>query len=234
MPVAFDLNCDVGELEELLANGSQARLLESATSVNICCNAHAGSEDLILRTLEMSRELRVGAHPGFPDRASFGREVVAMAFESLVSCIREQLEWFGERAAVAGVERISHVKAHGALYNAAVRDTEVARAIAEAVRSWRRDVILVGLAGSSMLDVFREAGFEVWAEGFADRAYEADGSLRSRRLAGALIEDPEVAAAQAVRLMRDPGVDTICVHSDTPGAVSIARAVRAALDGAAV
>jgi 5-oxoprolinase (ATP-hydrolysing) subunit A len=226
--VGFDLNCDMGELERLLADGTQAELVRYATSVNICCNVHAGSEDLIARTLEMSRFLRVGAHPGYPDRANFGREVVPMTTAALVDCIYTQLVWFGEIAARFGIQRITHVKAHGALYNAAVRDAAIAGAIAEATRGWGRDVLLVGLEGSPMLDVFRSAGFGVLAEGFADRAYEPDGTLRSRKLAGALIEDPVLAAEQAVRLARS--VDTICIHSDTPGSAKLAKAVRERLD----
>lgn len=227
--VVFDLNCDVGEVEALLVDGTQEQLLRYATSVNICCNAHAGSEDLILRTLEMSRCLRVGAHPGYPDRARFGREPLVMSHEALVDCIHEQLVWFAERARQVGISRITHVKAHGALYNTAVRDAAVAAAISEACAKWDPTVMLVGLAGSLMLDVFRHSGFGVLAEGFADRTYEEDGSLRSRKLEGAMIEDPEAAALQAVRLAAV--VDTICVHSDSPGAVRIAAAVRAGLDG---
>lgn len=224
----FDLNCDVGEVEALISDGTQRELLRYATSVNICCNAHAGSEELIVETLEMSRGLHVGAHPGYPDRERFGREKLDMVYRDLVDCIHGQLVWFGERVKRVGIERVTHVKAHGALYNAAVSNPDIAAAIAEACAKWDGSVKLVGLAGSGMLGVFRAAGFEVLAEGFADRVYEADGTLRSRKLPGALIEDPVVAGTQAVRLAAT--VDTICVHSDSPGAVRIAAAVRASLD----
>jgi 5-oxoprolinase (ATP-hydrolysing) subunit A len=140
--------------------------------------------------------------------------------------IAQQLDWFGELALQCGVANVTHVKPHGALYNAAIADASIARAIVAGTRRWRSDVALVGLAGSLMLDVFRDAGFEVWAEGFADRAYETDGSLCSRKLPGAMIEDPLVAAAQAMRLFASGAVDTVCVHSDTAGSVAIARGVR--------
>lgn len=221
----FDLNCDMGELDSLVEDGTQAELLKCVTSVNVCCNAHAGSEALIWATLKMSQGVRIGAHPGYPDRLNFGRRVVVMPMEALVVCIVDQLVWIDELAQRCGVGPLTHVKPHGALYNAAVQDREVALAIAEAAFRWNPEVLLVGLAGSLMLDVFREAGLRVWSEGFADRAYESDGSLRSRSLDGALIVDPDEAAEQAWRLLQNGFCDTICVHSDTPGAVAIAKAV---------
>ena len=144
------------------------------------------------------------------------------------------------------MSRIGHVKAHGALYNQAARDREIARAIAEGVARWHRDVVLVGRAGSVMLEEFRTAGFAVAAEGFADRKYEADGSLRARKFRDALLHDPVEAAAQAVRLAREGSVvaangavvpldvETICIHGDTPGAPQIAAAVRQALEEAGI
>ena len=116
-----------------------------------------------------------------------------------------------------------------ALYNQAARDARVAQAIAEGVARWSKDVVLMGLAGSLSLEVYQSAGFRTLAEAFADRRYEADGSLRSRKLPGALIEDPQQAAAQAVEIARSGKVQSICIHGDTPGAVNIARAVREAL-----
>ena len=124
---------------------------------------------------------------------------------------------------------IVHVKPHGALYNLAVRNEDVARAIGRGVARWNRAVPLFGLAGSSMLDVWRGMGLAAAGEGFADRRYEPDGSLRSRKFPDALITDPEEAAAQALRLARSGVVETICVHGDTPGAVAILKACREAL-----
>jgi UPF0271 protein len=154
-------------------------------------------------------------------------------------------------SAVAGFARdagvaLTHVKPHGALYNRAARDPSVAASVARAVRRCAPDAVLVGLAGSESLGAGRAAGLRVAAEAFADRAYEADGSLRSRRLPGAILADPRMAAAQALRIV-EAGVvdafdgseiaitaDTICIHGDTPGAVDYARAIRAALEGAGV
>jgi UPF0271 protein len=147
--------------------------------------------------------------------------------------IEDTVAWqIGRLEAVA--ERLGativHVKPHGALYNVAVRNRAVARAIGTAVRQWNVRARLLGLAGSPMLEVWRGMGLRVAAEGFADRRYEADGTLRSRQLADALITDPVEAAAQAVRLAREGGVETICVHGDTPGAANILEACRRALE----
>jgi 5-oxoprolinase (ATP-hydrolysing) subunit A len=150
------------------------------------------------------------------------------------------------RIAQEGGARVEHVKPHGALYNQAARDPQLARAIARGVARWNRDVVMVGLAGSLMLEVFREAGFLVAAEAFADRRYEADGSLRSRKFADALIREPEEAAQQALRIVEQESVvasdgtevmvaaQTICLHGDTPGAAQIAARVAEALRGAGV
>jgi UPF0271 protein len=124
---------------------------------------------------------------------------------------------------------IVHVKPHGALYNVAVRNAEVARAIGDGVAQWNAGVPLFGLAASPMLEVWRSMGLAAWGEGFADRRYEADGTLRARKFSDALITDPREAAAQAIRLARSGAAQTICVHGDTPGAVAILRACRAAL-----
>lgn len=222
----MDLNCDMGELPELLA--TQEELLRYVTSVNIACGGHAGDEALMRATVEQARRAgaAIGAHPGYPDRARFGRLHVDMAPEAIAASVYEQIARLGGD--------IAHVKPHGALYNDAARDRSIARAIAEGAGRWSRDVVLVGLSGSVMLEVFREAGFRVAREAFADRAYEPDGTLRPRRLPGALIEDPEAAARQAVAIARADRADTICIHGDTPGAVRIAEAVARALREAGV
>lgn len=231
----IDINCDMGEVPSLDADGTQQRLLEHVTSVNVSCGAHAGDPDLIARTIRqaMSRGVKVGAHPGYPDPENFGR--IALPFTSAQICdtVCAQLEAFTEIAERCGLPAISHVKPHGALYNVAVKDRSVAEAIAQGIRRWdkRSNIPVMGLAGSLMLDVFREAGFTPLAEAFADRAYEPDGTLRSRQLPGAMIHAPQEAAAQSLRLAQSGAVDTICIHSDTRGSVDIAAAVRAALYG---
>ena len=154
---------------------------------------------------------------------------MAMTPEEIVATVLEQIERLDAIVRRLGGE-IVHVKPHGALYNAAARNEGLARAIGEAVTRWNRGAVLFGLAGSPMLEVWRGMGLAVAGEAFADRRYEPDGSLRPRRFADALITDPAEAAAQAVRLASEGRAETICVHGDTPGAVGILKAVRAALE----
>jgi len=236
--MTYDLNCDLGELDDAVL---EARLMEQITSANIACGGHAGDEASMERTIRLALErgVRMGAHPGYPDRANFGRLEMAMSEAEIEEMVAGQIGRLGAVARRLG-EAITHVKPHGALYNAAVRNRAVARAIGAGVLKWKRlesgglagesaCLTLYGLTGSAMLGEWRSLGLPVAAEGFADRSYESDGTLRSRQLPGALIVDTEAAAAQAVRLVRDGGIDTICVHGDTPGAVNILQACRRAL-----
>jgi UPF0271 protein len=221
--MTIDLNCDLGELAD---DALEEALMAHITSANVACGGHAGDAASMRRTVEAARRhsVRVGAHPGYPDLANFGRLEMALTGEEIAQTV------YGQIATLAGIAGdLAHVKPHGALYNVAAKNAEVARAIGEGVARFGKDLVLVGLAGSRMLEVWREAGFRVAAEGFADRRYEPDGSLRSRLLPDALIVEPEEAAAQALRLAEEGGVQTICVHSDTPGAVGIVAAVGRAL-----
>jgi 5-oxoprolinase (ATP-hydrolysing) subunit A len=241
----IDLNCDMGELPEALADGSQEALMKYVSSANIACGGHAGDAETMRVTIEQAlrHKVAVGAHPGYEDRANFGRVELRLSFEEIAASVYRQILALEEIAKKLGAQ-IGHVKAHGALYNQAARDREVARAIAEGVRRWRADVILVGLAGSVMLEEFRAAGFAVAAEAFADRRYERDGSLRSRKFDNALLRDPEQAAEQALRVAQQGSViaadgstvsalaQTICIHGDTPGAAEIAAAVYRRLEAA--
>jgi len=223
----IDLNCDMGELEDAR---HEAALMEYVTSANIACGGHAGDEASMERTarLAMARGVRIGAHPGYPDRANFGRVEMPMSAAEIERMVRGQIERLDAVVRRLG-GRIVHVKPHGALYNVAVRNREVARAIAAGVAAWDPNVTLFGLAGSPMLEVWRQMGLEVAAEAFADRRYEPDGTLRPRQFADALITDPREAARQALRLAREGLAQTICVHGDTPGAVDILKACREAL-----
>jgi 5-oxoprolinase (ATP-hydrolysing) subunit A len=243
----MDLNCDMGEMPDAVSDGTQESLMASLTSVNIACGGHAGDSQTMKATIEQALrwKLDVGAHPGYADRAHFGRLELQLVPEAIADTVFEQVRALAEIAEDCGA-RVTHVKPHGALYNQAARDRAVAGAIADGVARWRRDVVLVGLAGSLMLDVFREAGFRVAAEAFADRRYEADGSLRSRRFADALIRDPTEAGQQALRITERGTVmacggseiatnaQTICIHGDTPGAPEIAAAVAKTLREAGV
>jgi 5-oxoprolinase (ATP-hydrolysing) subunit A len=243
----IDLNCDMGEVPEAIADGTQEELLRSITSANVACGGHAGDEETMRITIEqaMRHGVAIGAHPGYADRENFGRLELKIPAQDVADSVFEQVRALAKIAESCGAE-VVHVKPHGALYNQAVRNRELAQAIADGVARWRRDVVLVGLAGSLMLEVFREAGFAVAAEAFADRRYEPDGTLRSRKLEGALIHDPEMAARQVLgmvergRVTSNDGSEvslapqTICIHGDTPGAAKIAAEVARALRGAGI
>jgi 5-oxoprolinase (ATP-hydrolysing) subunit A len=243
----IDLNCDMGEFPEAVTDGTQEALMRSVTSVNIACGGHAGDEGMMRATIEQALRhgVAIGAHPGYADRENFGRVELQLPAEQVAESVFEQVRALAEIAASCGA-RVSHVKPHGALYNQAARERELAAAIAQGVARWSREVVMVGLAGSPMLEVFREAGFATAAEAFADRRYELDGSLRSRKSPDALIREPEEAAAQALRIVERGTVvasdgaevpvdaQTICIHGDTPGAPEIASAVARTLCAAGV
>jgi UPF0271 protein len=222
-----DLNCDMGELED---SAHEAALMEHITSANIACGGHAGDEATMERTvrLALARGVQIGAHPGYPDRANFGRMEIPMAPADIARTVREQIQRLDVVVRHLG-GTIVHVKPHGAMYNVAVRNADVARAIGEGVAQWNPAIPIFGLAASPMLAVWRRMGLTGMGEGFADRRYEPDGTLRNRKFPDALITDPAEAAAQAVRLARSGAAQTICVHGDTPGAVAILKACREAL-----
>lgn len=243
----IDLNCDMGELPEAIADGTQEALLRSITSANVACGGHAGDERTMRTTIEQAlcAGVAVGAHPGYPDRENFGRLELKMPPDAVADSIFEQVRALAEVAAKCGTKLV-HVKPHGALYNQAVKNRELAAAIARGVAKYDKKLILMGLAESAMLDVFREAGFVVAAEAFADRRYEPDGTLRSRKFDDALIRNPEEAAWQALGIaergvvIASDGTEvklsaqTICIHGDTPGSVQIAAAVARTLRDAGV
>jgi UPF0271 protein len=243
----IDLNCDMGELPEAIADGTQEALMRSITSANIACGGHAGDEQTMKTTVEQALRWKVaiGAHPGYADRANFGRLELKVPPKEIADSVFEQIRALAEVAEKCG-GRLIHVKPHGALYNQAVSNRELAEAIAEGVARWNRDVVLVGLAGSPMLDVFKKAGFAIAAEAFADRKYEPDGTLRSRKFKDALIRDPVEAGRQALSMVKRGVVtaidgtevavnaQTICIHGDTPGASQIAETVAQVLRQAGV
>lgn len=244
---SIDLNCDMGELPQAIADGTQELLMPSFTSVNIACGGHAGDEHTMRTTIQQAvhYKLAIGAHPGYPDRQNFGRLELNLSPREIADSVFDQLRALAEIAAQLGVV-LAHVKPHGALYNQSVHDHQLAQAIAQGVARHKRNMVLVGLAGSPMLEVFREAGFPVAAEAFADRLYEPDGTLRSRKYDDALIHDPAKAAAQALSIARDGVVlardrtrvpvhaETLCIHGDTPGAPKIAAAVAKTLRAAGI
>jgi UPF0271 protein len=244
---SIDLNADVGEAFGPWPMGDDAALIPLLSSANVACGFHAGDPATIERTVRLAAAsgVAVGAHPGYPDLAGFGRRDLAMPPAELEAAILYQVAAVAAFARDAGVE-LRHVKAHGALYNAAAHDEALAAVVARAVRRFSLDVVLVGLAGSALLTAGRAAGLRVAAEAFPDRGYEPDGSLRSRSLPGAVITDSAAIAARAVQMASDGRIttsdgspitlaaDTLCLHGDTPGAVEHARAVRAALAEAGI
>ncbi len=163
----MDLNCDVGELPEALADGTQEAILRQVTSANIACGGHAGDPQMMRATIEQALlcGTAIGAHPGYEDRANFGRIALALNSGEIAASVYRQIVALAEIAERCGA-RIGHVKPHGALYNQASRDRGIAGAIAEGVARWRRDVSAGGAGGSAMLEEFRAAGFAVAAEGF--------------------------------------------------------------------
>jgi UPF0271 protein len=231
MPV--DLNADVGE------GMDDTALLPYLTSANVACGLHAGDPAVMDATVReaLARGVRVGAHPGYPDRENFGRVRMEMSSEAIEGLVLYQIGALEGFVRSRG-GRLTHVKPHGALYHAGAQSPDVARAIAAGVLRAGTDLVVVGQPGSRLLTAAREAGLPVAAEAFADRRYRRDGTLVARGEAGALLTDPEEAAEQALHLARDGFViagdgsrveveaDTICLHGDTPGAPEIARRVR--------
>ena len=233
MPV--DLNCDMGESFGRYTLGQDAAILPHVTSANIACGFHAGDPGVMAETVRLAAAagVGIGAHPGYPDLQGFGRRNMDIAPEEVVALMTYQLGALAGFARVAGVP-LTHVKPHGALYNQAAGDPRLARAVAQAVSGFSRELILVGLAGSALIAAGVEIGLRVANEGFPDRAYNSDGTLRSRREPGAVLESPEAVAANAVRLAtegvsfanRGVPVETLCLHGDQPGAVTFAKALR--------
>jgi len=239
----IDLNADVGEVEATSDLARDRQLLSVVTSANIACGLHAGNREVMRATVELAydRGVAVGAHPSFPDRPGFGRRELHMPAHDIERLVADQVSTLADVAAGVGV-RLQHVKPHGALYNMAARDGELAEAIARGVQAVLPGGILLGLAGSALVEAATRLGLRAAAEAFADRAYRADGSLVPRSERGAVLDDVEVAASRALRLIASGTVeaitgevvalraDSICVHGDTPGAAAMARRLRELLE----
>ena len=237
--MSIDINCDMGESFGRYRLGDDEGILPYVTSSNIACGLHAGDPSIMRATVRSAsrRGVGIGAHPSWPDLQGFGRRTMRLAPEEAEAFVIYQI------AALAGIARsehaqLVHVKPHGALYNQAATDRELARAIARAVRGFDPNLILVGLAGSMMIEEAIQAGLKAANEGFADRRYERDGTLRPRAQTGSVIEAPEEVAAQAVKLAREGipvgansiPIRSLCLHGDHPRAVENARLVRTKLE----
>lgn len=247
LALRIDLNADVGESFGAYAIGHDAGLMRSITSANVAAGFHAGDPSVLRATIQLAKShgVAVGAHPGFPDLAGFGRRDMHLSPREAEDLMLYQI---GAVAGVAHAEGVTlqHVKPHGALYNMAARDAGLAAAVARAVAAYSHSLILLGLPDSELLKAGRSLGLQVASEVFADRAYEPDGSLASRKKPGAVIHDVDAVIGRAVRMATERTVvaidgsivhvaaDTICVHSDTPGADGLAAKLRTALEGAGV
>jgi UPF0271 protein len=223
----IDLNADVGE------GRGEEPLYALVTSANIACGGHAGTDASMKDAVRLALRhgVAVGAHPSYPDAEHFGRVTMSLAPHAVTQAVAGQIAALQRIASAAGA-RVTHVKPHGALYGDAASRPDVARAVAAGVALLSPTLVLVGLAESDGLRVWIELGLPVSAEGFADRAYAGDGTLVSRKEAGAVITDPAAAASQAIRLASSGLCETICVHGDTVGAIAIATAVRRGLEDA--
>jgi 5-oxoprolinase (ATP-hydrolysing) subunit A len=243
----IDLNADLGESFGPWRMGQDEALMASITSANVACGFHAGDPAVMRRTIRLAKTqgVAVGAHPGFPDLVGFGRREMQASPAEIEDLVLYQIAALAGVAAAEGV-RVQHVKAHGALYNMAARDPAIAGAIARAVAAFDRSLILFGLPSSELLREGKKAGLEVAAEIFADRTYDPDGSLTSRRTPGSVIHDADTVVSRAVRMVQTRSVettdgssialaaDTLCLHGDTPGAADLARQIRRALQAAGI
>jgi 5-oxoprolinase (ATP-hydrolysing) subunit A len=229
----IDLNCDMGEDIR-----NDEAIMPYISSANIACGYHAGDPASMRETVQLAKRygVAVGAHPGWRDREGFGRREMTLPIEDVVTIVLEQIRILHAIAKTEGVE-LNHVKPHGALYNQAAKDQGLANAIARAVKSLSRELVLVGLAGSGLVEAGVKVGLRVANEGFPDRSYNPDGTLVSRREPHALLGSPEEVASHAIQLVRQGTdfngrrvrVETLCLHGDHPRAAENARAVHDAL-----
>ena len=234
----IDLNCDMGE-----NIGNDEDILPYITSASIACGFHAGDEMSMQATIRLAKRhgVAVGAHPSWKDREGFGRQEMSVSPEDVEALVLHQIDVLHAIAKAEGLE-LHHVKPHGALYNQAARDRALADAIARAVKRFRTDLVLVGLAGSLMIEAGASAGLKVASEGFPDRNYNADGTLVSRKQSNAILESPEEVATHALMLAKEGihiqgqhfRIDTLCLHGDHPRAADNARRVRNALERSGV
>jgi len=242
---SIDINSDLGESFGAWSMGDDDAMLDIVTSANVACGFHAGDPAGILRTLKAAaaRQVSIGAHVSYPDKVGFGRRNMDVASDELTADVIYQIGALQGLAQAAGT-RVSYVKPHGALYNTIAHDRRQALAVIAAIRAVDSRLVLVALAGSSLIELAREQGLTCIAEAFADRAYTPEGTLVSRREPGAVLHDPQLIAQRMLRLVEDGTLeaidgsitriraDSICVHGDSPAAVAMARELRRVLEQA--
>ena len=242
-----DLNSDLGESFGAYRIGCDEEVLDQVTSANVACGFHAGDPVVLNRTLALAKAkgVAVGAHPGYPDLMGFGRREMKLSPDEAYDYVLYQLGAFAAFAKTHGLA-VQHLKAHGALYNAAGKDIGLALAVCRAVRDFDPEIILLGLSGSQLIEAARELGLKAASEVFADRAYEEDGSLVNRKKPGAMIEDEAEAIQRVVRMVKEGRItavtgrdipvkaDSICVHGDGPKALAFTSRIRARLQAEGV
>ena len=241
----MDFNSDIGESFGAYTIGSDAEVIRHITSANVACGFHAGDPGWMRRTVQMAEQhgVAIGAHPGFPDLRGFGRRNLAVSPEEARDDVTYQI---GALAAFTSTKRLQHVKPHGAIYNMAVKNDDLAEGICEGVLQADPRLIITVLAGSRWVDIARRLGLRVARETFVDRAFNADGTLVPRGTPGAVIHDVAHVIERAVRIATERTVcaatgetipmeaDTMCLHGDNPEAAKLAAAVRSAFDAAGV
>ena len=237
-----DLNSDLGESFGSWKMGNDAQILPVVSSANIACGFHAGDPLGILNTLKHAVQLGVsiGAHVAYPDLVGFGRRNMDLSSDELIADVLYQISALDGLAKVAG-SKVNYVKPHGALYNTIASNAVQAAAVIDAIKMYNPALVLVALAGSPLVAQAKAAGLTVVSEAFADRAYNSDGSLVSRRLAGAVLHDTDFVAKRVVAMLKNGGVDSIdgvftpiqadsiCLHGDTDGALEMSAAIKAEL-----
>lgn len=245
MKRTIDLNCDLGESFGAWTLGQDGQIISCISSTSIACGFHAGDPQIMRHTVALARQhgVAVGAHPGLPDLQGFGRRELVMSADEVYALVLYQIGALAAFARAAG-GRLGHVKPHGALYNMAARDGRLAAAVAAATRDFDPQLVLFGLANSRLIEAGREHSLRVANEAFADRSYEADGSLTPRGERDAVLADPDEAAQRVIEMVQGGRVrsrqgtwvpllvDTICLHGDRPDAALFAQAVRQRLDAA--
>ncbi|MBD8483233.1 MULTISPECIES: LamB/YcsF family protein [Pseudomonas] len=242
---SIDINSDLGESFGAWSMGDDDAMLDIVTSANVACGFHAGDPAGILRTLKAAaaRQVSIGAHVSYPDKVGFGRRNMDVASDELTADVIYQIGALQGLAQAAGT-RVSYVKPHGALYNTIAHDRRQGLAVIAAIRAVDPGLVLVALAGSSLIELAREEGLTCVAEAFADRAYTPEGTLVSRREPGAVLHDPQLIGQRMLRLVEEGTLeaidgsitriqaDSICVHGDSPAAVAMARELRRVLEQA--
>lgn len=240
MKLQIDINCDLGESYGAFKIGNDEKIMPHITSANIACGFHAGDPIIMAQTVNLAKKhgVAVGAHPGYPDLLGFGRREMRLTLEEIKNYIIYQVSALRGFAKIAGLN-LQHVKPHGALYNTAVKDEETSRGIVEAVKTLDKSLIIFAPQKSVLAKIATDAGLRVAYEFFADRVYNADGSLVSRKKPNSIITEPSVVLSRTIKVLREGKVSalngetvilgkvhTICVHSDTPTAIKLTEVLK--------